>query len=135
MRAVIDASALVNSVLAGAPRRLDFELAGDVVTELHVPALCDLELTSAIRRLLRQQRITLRDASSALDDYLDLPLTRHPHDRLLRRILALRDNLTAYDAAYVALAEALDATLVTADGGLAAAARAASTIEVLDIRM
>jgi predicted nucleic acid-binding protein len=81
--------------------------------EAHVPALCDVEVTSALRRLLRSAEIEADRSSMALDDYLDLPLTRHPHERLLHRILALRANLTAYDATYVALAEALGATLVT----------------------
>jgi len=67
----------------------------------------------------------------ALDDLLDLPLTRYPHEPLLERIWALRNNLTAYDAAYVALAEALDAPLVTCDGRMASAAGHHAAVEVV----
>lgn len=91
--------------------------------DLHVPALCDVELTAALRRALASRMILERRARHALEDYRDLPVTRHGHTPLLPRILALRHNFSAYDATYVALAEALDATLLTADAGLARAAR------------
>jgi len=67
----------------------------------------------------------------ALQDYLDLPITRHPHEPLLWRIWDLRDNLGAYDAAYVALAEALGATLVTCDAKLRAASGHHAVVEVV----
>ncbi len=89
--------------------------------ELHVPALCDVEIASALRRLVRQRRIAVGRMTEFLEDYVDLPLTRHQHPRLLPRMLELRENFTAYDAAYVVLAEQLGAPLLTADARLAAA--------------
>ena len=91
--------------------------------DLNVPALCDIEVAAALRRGLLAGSLSRRRAGQALDDYGDLPLTRHGHQTLLRPILALRHNFSAYDAAYVALAERLGATLLTADQALAKAAR------------
>lgn len=91
--------------------------------ELHVPALCDLEFASTLRRLLRQGLLTEHAATEAIASYLDLPLFRHDHVPLLGRILDLRDNFTAYDASYVALAELLDLPLLTRDQRLARAVR------------
>ena len=70
-------------------------------------------------------------ANEALRDYLDLPLIRHGHQGLLTRILTLRDNLSAYDAAYVSLAERLGADLLTTDSLLGRAAQTHSNIRVL----
>jgi predicted nucleic acid-binding protein len=69
-------------------------------------------------------------AGEAVEDLLDLPLSRYPHEPLLPRIWALRDRCTAYDAAYVALAEVLAAPLLTRDRGLAAAAPPGVVVEV-----
>jgi predicted nucleic acid-binding protein len=91
--------------------------------ELHVPALCDLEFASTLRRLLRRQHLTQTTAAEAISFYLDLPLVRHDHVALLGRILDLRDNFTAYDASYVALAELLRLPLLTRDRRLARAVR------------
>ena len=66
-----------------------------------------------------------------IEDLLELSLTRYPHDVLLFRVWELRDNLTAYDAAYVALAEALDAPLVTCDGKIASASGHHARVEVV----
>jgi predicted nucleic acid-binding protein len=92
--------------------------------DLHVPALSDLEIVSALRRLVRSEGTSIPRAEQAIRHYLDLPLTRHGHEALLHRCFELRDVLSAYDAAYVALAEALEADLVTADRRLARAAEA-----------
>lgn len=97
---------------------------------MHVPELCDIEFASALRHLLRRRGITPARADAAIDDYLDLPLTRHAHAPLLSRILELRDLLSAYDATYVALAEALNAPLLTGDLRLARAIRASRGIRV-----
>jgi len=70
-------------------------------------------------------------AQEALRDLRDLPITRYPHHVLLDRVWDLRHNLTAYDAAYVALAEALDASLVTRDARLAAGSRRVVRVELL----
>lgn len=90
--------------------------------ELHTPALCDVEVASALRRLLRSGSLDDARAAEAIDDYLALPLERHGHEALLSRVLELRENFSAYDATYVALAERLGASLLTADAALARAA-------------
>ncbi len=101
-------------------------------TELHVPALCDAEVLSVLRRLLLQRRISVDRAAEALSAYLQLPLERDGHEPLLGRALALRENFGAFDALYVALAEAYAATLTTADGRLARAVRAHLALEVVE---
>lgn len=117
---VIDASALVRVLADDGP-------GGDRARErlqretLHAPELIDLEVVSVLRRLLAAGHVDERRAALALQDLTDLPLQRAPHRALLTRIWELRNNVTAYDAAYVALAEALGTTLLTADGRLAAA--------------
>jgi predicted nucleic acid-binding protein len=85
---------------------------------LAAPELIDLEVASVLRRQLRQGDLNDRRASQALSDLTDLPLQRAPHRPLVERCWELRANLTIYDAAYVALAEALDTTLLTGDGRL-----------------
>lgn len=86
---------------------------------VHAPALIDAEVTSAIRGLLRTSkpslRITVARAEQMLDDFAGLPLLRYPMQPHQRRVLALRENFTAYDAFYVALAESLDMPLLTDD--------------------
>ena len=89
---------------------------------LHIPALCDVEVTSALRRLLLRGILSEERAKDAMADYLDLPLSRYGHQHLLARILSLRADFSAYDATYIALAERLGATLVTGDQRLAHAA-------------
>jgi predicted nucleic acid-binding protein len=101
--------------------------------DLHVPAVCDVEVASVLRRALLARRLTAERAAAALDDYLDLPLSRHHHAASLPRMLALRDNFSAYDATYVALAERLDAILVTGDAPLARAVRAHLDLEVVGV--
>ena len=75
--------------------------------------------------------MTVRRAEEALQDFGDLPLHRYPHDFLIRRVWDLRATLTAYDAAYVALAEVLDAPLLTCDGKIASASGHHAMIEVV----
>jgi predicted nucleic acid-binding protein len=86
---------------------------------LHAPSLLDLEIMHGLRRYALQGVMDDRRGQQAIADLSAWPMTRHPHDFLLLRIWALRHNLTAYDAAYVTLAEILDAPLVTCDGRLA----------------
>lgn len=104
----------------------------DPAADLHVPAVCDVEVTSALRRLVLGRRVSPRRAQDALAAYLDLPVLRHAHEPLLLRVLQLRDNFGAYDATYVALAELLGARLMTADQGLARAARSQTQLIVLE---
>lgn len=87
--------------------------------DLHVPALCDVEVAAALRRTLLIGALDAPRAEEAVEDYLDLPLTRHGHQSLIVRMLELRDNFSAYDATYIALAELLDGHLLTADRPLA----------------
>ena len=86
---------------------------------LAAPDLLRLETMSVLRRQLANRSLTSEQATNALDDLLDLPLVVYPTAPLLRRGWEVRDNITAYDACYVALAEALDCTLLTADIRLA----------------
>jgi predicted nucleic acid-binding protein len=94
---------------------------------LHAPHLIDLEIAQVLRRYVRSAIISAERGTEAVTDLLDFPLTRYPHFVLLTRIWQLRHGLTAYDAAYLALAEALDAPLVTRDRALA---RAPSQVRV-----
>ncbi len=98
---------------------------------LRAPDLVFIEVASVLRRLVRATTISTQQARTALLDLRSLPLVAVPHRPLLDRIWELRDNLTAYDATYVATAEALDATLLTTDGRLAAAPGPTCPIEVL----
>jgi predicted nucleic acid-binding protein len=88
---------------------------------LHAPHLLDLEVAQVLRRLVREVAVSAPRADEALQDLLDLRITRYPHFIFLPHIWRLRHNLSAYDAAYVALTEQLGATLVTRDARLAAA--------------
>jgi predicted nucleic acid-binding protein len=98
---------------------------------LTAPELVDLEVTSVWRRQVREGAIDARRAALALADLAALPLRRASHRPLLARCWELRDDLTIYDASYVALAEALDVTLLTGDGRLARATGPRCHIEVL----
>ncbi len=126
---VVDASVVVAAVAArGGGDVVRARLAGE---QLHAPHLLDLEVASALRRLVGRRAITATAASTALDDLQHLPVRRVPHVRLLPRCWELRRNLSIYDAVYVALAEALDLPLLTADRRLARAPGIRCDVEVL----
>jgi predicted nucleic acid-binding protein len=91
--------------------------------DLNVPALCDVEIVAGLRRAVSRNVAKPGRAELALSQYLDLPLIRHGHQSLLSRALELRENFGAYDACYVALAERLEAELLTADESLSRAVR------------
>jgi predicted nucleic acid-binding protein len=97
---------------------------------LHAPHLIDLEIAQVLRRYVAAGTISAERGAEALADLADFPLTRYPHFVLLTRIWQMRHSLTAYDAAYLALAEALDAPLITRDRALARA-RAHVRVEVI----
>jgi predicted nucleic acid-binding protein len=87
---------------------------------VHVPHLLDLEVLQTMRRYTRSATVGTLRAEQALRYYVEMQLVRYPHVVLAPRIWALRHNWTAYDAAYIALAEALDAPLITCDRAMAA---------------
>lgn len=128
---VVDASAFVAYLLrAGSYAQVEAVLT-NARTDPHVPELCDVEVASALRRGLLRGLIEAERASEALDDYLALQVTRHGHQRLLSRGLELRNNFSTYDATYVALAERLGASFLTADTRLANAVRQHGALQVL----
>lgn len=98
---------------------------------LHAPHLLDLEVLQVLRRYCSNGEITLHRAEQAVADYFDLPIMRYAHDIFAFRIWELRQNLTAHDGAYVALAEALSAPLITRDRKLAAASGHKAIIELV----
>jgi predicted nucleic acid-binding protein len=93
--------------------------------------LIDIEVAQVLRRFLRRGDINPERGRVALQNLADLPLVRYPHERLLPRVWELRNNLTAYDAVYVALAEVLDAPLLTRDRRIAAAPGIRARIELV----
>ncbi len=119
---VVDASAMIESLLrAGDAKAVDARLFA--APSLHAPHLIDVEVAQVMRRIAERREISADQGRHALENLAAFPLTRHPHDLLLARMWRLRQNFTAYDAAYVALAEVLDAALLTRDRRLAAAAK------------
>ncbi len=128
---VVDASAVLELLLGTATGRLAEERLFQPRETLHVPHLLDLEVAQVLRRYWATGALTEARAREALEDLVDLPLERYAHALLLPRIWELRHNVTAYDAAYLALAEALDAPLVSCDASLAAAPGHRVRIELL----
>jgi predicted nucleic acid-binding protein len=114
---VLDASVLLEIVLethVGATL-----VPGLLVDEtLSAPHLIDIEVAQVIRRWVRAGDVSAARGELAIEDLADFPIIRYPHTKLLPRVWELRANLTAYDAVYVALAEVLDATLLTRDARL-----------------
>ena len=118
---VLDASAAIEWLLqSSAGVKIDQRIFA-ASESLHAPHLLDLEVAQVLRRYVWDQAITAHRGQEALEDLRDLPLSRYPHDFLIPRIWELRATLTAYDAAYVALAELLGAPLLTCDGKIASA--------------
>lgn len=128
---VIDASALVELIVGATPRasRIAARIA-DPAESLHAPCLVDLEAMSVLRSLEARRLLPPALAARAIANLLALDLARYPHEPLVPRVWQLRGNLTAYDAAYVALAEHLASPLVTCDGQLAAAPGNRARIEL-----
>ncbi len=127
---VVDASVIAPTVADGGPDGIRYRqrLHGE---QIAVPDLLRIEVLSVIRRQLHVGTIDATQAEEAVTDLLDLPMTVYPTAPLLRRSWQLRDNLTAYDACYVALAETLGRSLLTADTRLARAPGARCTFEVI----
>ena len=127
---VVDASVLAAALGDDGPDgdRARARLRGE---RLSAPELVDIEVASVLRRQVRGGEVDIRRAALALADLAALPLRRAPHRALLARCWELRAYLTVYDASYVALAEALDVTLLTGDGRLARAPGPRCRIEML----
>lgn len=126
---VVDTSAVLEALVGRDPAPgLVERLADD--GDLHAPHLIDIEILHALRRLTASGEISEDRAADARADVRELALVRYPHLELSDRIWQLRHNLTAYDAAFVALAESLGAPLVTCDARLAAAPGLNASVEL-----
>ncbi len=129
---VVDASALVEFLLqTPLGTRVEARLFRDG-DEFHAPHLVDVEVTQGLRRLVRTGEVSRDRAAEAIADLVVLDIHRHAHLDLLTRAWKLRENITAYDAMYVALAEALDGTVITCDGPLAEVPGHNATIELIE---
>jgi predicted nucleic acid-binding protein len=127
---VLDASAALDwMLLTPAGQRIEQRIYARSEA-LHTVHLLDVEFAQALRRLVREGTLTAKRAEEAIDDLAALRLARYPPVVLLKRIWQLRQNFSAHDAAYVALAEELKAPLITRDQRLAAAPGHRATIEV-----
>lgn len=128
---VLDASAALELLFrTSVGKRVEARLL-EASAPLHVPHVFDLEVTNALRRGVRQALIPLARAEEMVLDLEILTVVRHAHHPFVARIWELRDALTAYDAAYVALAESLDGPMITCDRRLAAAKGHHARIEVI----
>ena len=126
---VVDTSAVVAALVGRPPdRRLTDRLGAD--GDLHVPHLLDVELLHALRRLVRTGQLSEERAADARADFAELAVVRYGQQPLADRAWELRDNLTAYDATFVALAEALAVPLVTCDARLAGALSHRAAVEL-----
>jgi predicted nucleic acid-binding protein len=128
---VLDASAVISILLDSGPHaepiRGRIESPGESV---HVPHLLDVEVHNVLRRQTLRGILARERGATALQDLENIKMTRYPHVPLLGRLWELRENVTAYDAAYVALAEALGAPLITRDARLARASGNNATVEL-----
>lgn len=128
---VVDASVVVDLLLRGPDADALASRLLDQGEDLHAPHLLDVEVAQVFRRFALQGMLSDQRGGEALRLLAAFPLTRHDHTSLLARIWALRPNLTAYDAAYVSLAELLGATLLTRDRRLGAASGHRAMVEVM----
>lgn len=128
---VLDASAVLELLLVTGKGARVAERIAAVDETLHAPHLVDLEVAQVLRRYVVRRQLAEARAAEALDDFRDLELNRYPHDVLSSRIWELRHNASAYDAAYVALAEALSAPLLTSDARLGQVPHTRIAVEVL----
>ena len=128
---VLDASGAVEFLLhTSSGERLAARLA-DEAEVIHVPHLIDLEIAQVLRRYALQGTLDERSAATALSRWRRLDVERYSHEPLLERVWALRANVSAYDAVYLALAEALSTILVTGDRKLLGAPGVNAAIEII----
>ena len=128
---VVDASAVLEVLLNTADGARISDRLFSAGETLHAPYLLDLEVAQVLRRYARSGEMEPERGLEALEDLSDLPLQRYPHHLFLARIWELRGNLTAYDAAYVALSETLSAPLVTRDPALASRGIHRAAVEIV----
>jgi predicted nucleic acid-binding protein len=129
---VVDASAMLEFLLqTPLGTRVEARLFRDH-DELHAPHLVDIEVLQGLRRLVRVGEVSPGRADEVIADLSDLDLHRHAHLHLLSRAWKLRENISAYDAVYVALAEAVEAAIITCDGPLAKSPGHRSRIELIE---
>jgi predicted nucleic acid-binding protein len=127
---VLDASAVVDWLLRTPPGRNIEDRIYSRLETLHAPHLLDVEVVQVLRRLVRQQVIPASRADEAIDDLIDLRITRYPHIILIRRVWQLRNKFSAYDAIYLALAQQLNAALITRDSVFASASGHGAVVEL-----
>jgi predicted nucleic acid-binding protein len=128
---VIDASAALDLLLntrLGAQVRARLSHAGQTI---HAPHLLDVEVMQVLRRYWRNGALDDDRAAEAIQDYTDLIIERYSHELLIGRVWELRKNLTAYDGCYIALAELLDAPLLTSDARLANASQHRAKVDLI----
>lgn len=127
---VADCSVVVSALLEPGRRG---DAARDALRDAEVaaPDLLDVEVVHAVRGLLRGAKVAVSTAERCIRELPSLGITRVPHQTLTRRMWELRDNLTAYDAVYVALAESLGCSLITCDAGIAGAPGLRCAVQLL----
>lgn len=128
---VLDASAALELLLRGTAAEAVAERVFRAGESLHAPYLLDVEVAQVVRRYFLAGELSAERGGEALADLSDLRLERYPHEPLLLRIWELRHNATAYDAAYLALAEALGAPLLTRDARLASVPGTTVVVDVV----
>lgn len=134
---VVDASAVAELLLGRPAAECVAQHIDDHGFDLHAPHLIDVEVLSALRRVVASGEASPTRADEAVTDLLDLPLDRYSHEVLVPRVWELRENFSAYDATYLALAEAVaeePVPLLTADARLARAAGDHAAVPVLLVR-
>jgi len=131
---VLDASVVLELLLNTAVGAMVAHRITPAAETLHAPHLIDLEVAQVLRRYARTGMLSGARAAEALDDLVALDVTRYPHDVLLPRVWELRHNVSAYDAAYLALAEVLPARLMTTDSRLARVPGVRARVEVVRAR-
>jgi predicted nucleic acid-binding protein len=127
---VLDASAAIDWLLQTAAGQQIEKRIYSRNESLAAPHLLDLEVTQVLRRLVRSAAVSARRAEEAIHDLMELRIARYPHHLFLHRIWQLRNNLSAYDAVYLGLAESLRATLITRDLRLGSVSGHAAVVEV-----
>jgi len=128
---VVDSSAILEVLLRSqAGLEIEKRIFSPFET-LYAPHLLDLEVAQVLRRYCNFGEMESERGQEALEDLVDLPINRYPHNTFLPRIWELRHNMTAYDAVYIALAETLPAPLITRDTRLASAPGHTATIELI----